>query len=95
MSDQIEVGSLVTFEGFAGDELPEHADKLTEGTKALMKKYPSFRIDVYKTHRTVAYPDYVIKNTKKNAVKAITAHGGLSLKDARAGHPFPDSEDRL
>jgi hypothetical protein len=34
-----------------------YADKLTEGTKAVMKKWPDYRIDVYKTHRTVAYPD--------------------------------------
>jgi hypothetical protein len=67
----------------------QYADKLTEGTMALMKKYPTFRIDVYKTHRTVAYPDYVIKNTAINAVKAVTYNGGLSVKDAHGGIPFP------
>ena len=33
-----------------------HAAQLTEGAKALMQKYPSFRIDVYPTHRTAAAP---------------------------------------
>jgi len=66
-----------------------YADKLTDGIKALMHKYPTFRIDVYKTHRTAAFPEYVIKNTANNAVKATTYHGGLSVKDARAGFPFP------
>jgi hypothetical protein len=50
----------------------QYADKLTEGTKHLLIKLPTFRLDVYKTHRTVAYPDYVLKNTEKNAVKATT-----------------------
>jgi len=71
----------------------QYADKLTEGTKALMKKYSTFRIDVYKTHRTVAFPEYVIKNTAKNAVRSTTANGGLSLKDAHAGYPFPIPKD--
>ncbi|HEX6735076.1 MAG TPA: DUF1329 domain-containing protein, partial [Azonexus sp.] len=32
-----------------GKSADKYADKLTEGTKALMKKYPDYRIDVYKT----------------------------------------------
>ena len=69
--------------------MEHYAEKLTDGTKALMKKYPTFRIDVYKTHRTVAFPDYVIKNTAKNALQATTYNSGLSIKGARAGIPFP------
>ena len=45
--------------------LEPYADKLTEGAKALMKKYPTFRIDVYPTHRSVGFPDWVIAGTKK------------------------------
>lgn len=71
----------------------QYADKLTDGTKVMMKKYPTFRIDVYKTRRTVAYPDFVLKATAKNAVKATTANGGLSVRDARAGVPFPIPKD--
>ena len=69
--------------------MSQYVDKLTEGTKALMKKYPTYRIDVYKTHRTAAFPDSVIKNTAKNAVTAKTANNGISLRDSRAGYPFP------
>ena len=71
----------------------QYAGKLTEGTKALMKKYPTYRIDVYKTHRTTAYPEYVLTNTVKHATKATTANGGLSVKNARAGYPFPIPKD--
>ena len=69
--------------------MSQYADKLTEGTKGLMKKYPTYRIDVFKTHRTVAYPDLVLKNTVKLATKARTASDGLILKDAHGGFPFP------
>jgi hypothetical protein len=71
----------------------QYADKLTEGAKALMKRYPTFHTDVYKTHRTIAYPDYVIKNTSKNAATATTYNGGLSVKGAWAGYPFPIPKD--
>jgi hypothetical protein len=73
--------------------MAQYADKLSEGTMALMKRYSTFRVDVYKTHRTVAYPDDVIKNTAKIALKAKTANNGLSLRDARAGFPFPIPKD--
>ena len=34
--------------------MEQYADQLSEGVKALMKKYPDFRIDVYPTHRTAS-----------------------------------------
>lgn len=37
-----------------GKNLDKYADKLTEGTKELLKRYPGFRVDVYPTHRSVA-----------------------------------------
>jgi hypothetical protein len=69
--------------------MASQADKLTEGTKALLKAYPTFRVDVYPTHRTVAFPKFVAENTAKNAVKAKTANDGRSLEGAHAGFPFP------
>jgi hypothetical protein len=73
--------------------MAQYADKLTEGTKFLMKKFPGYRIDIYKTHRTAAVPEYIIVNTAKNAVKATTTNGGLTLKGAHAGTPFPIPKD--
>ncbi len=68
--------------------LAQHADKLTDGTQALLKKYPkTFRIDVYKTHRTAAAPQWVYDNTAKNAVSA-TLSGGV-VGNAFGGVPFP------
>lgn len=67
----------------------QYSANLTEGAKALMQKYPSFRIDVYPTHRSVAFPKYVTDNTVKNAVKAKTENDGRSISGAHAGFPFP------
>lgn len=73
--------------------MDKHADKLTEGVKALMKKYPSYRIDVYPTHRSAAFPRYVTDNTAKCAVSAKTTNGGRSMEGCQAGFPFPIPKD--
>jgi hypothetical protein len=69
--------------------MAQYAGSLTEGSKALLQKYPAFRIDVYPTHRSVAFPKYVTDNTVKNAVKSKTLNDGRSIEGAHAGFPFP------
>jgi hypothetical protein len=54
-----------------------------------MERYPDFRIDVYPTHRTVAFPAFVTENTVRSATAARTENGGLSLAGVRAAYPFP------
>lgn len=54
--------------------IDQHADRLSEGIKALLKKYPdTFRLDVYQTHRTAAAPQWVYDNTFANATRATVA----------------------
>jgi hypothetical protein len=72
-----------------GKNAAQYAAQLTEGTKALLQKYPSFRVDVYPTHRSVAFPKWLADNTAKNAVKANTLNDGRSIEGAQAGFPFP------
>ena len=48
--------------------MAQYSGQLTEGTKALLQKYPTFRVDVYPTQRSVAFPKWVADNTAKNAV---------------------------
>ncbi len=67
----------------------QHAARLTEGTRALMRRYPGFRIDVYPTHRSVAFPRFVTENTVRSATIARTENDGLSLAGAHAAYPFP------
>ena len=69
--------------------MEQYADKLTDGAKTLMEKYPTFRMDVYPTHRSVGFPEWVLEGTKNGATKATTTNDGLILKDAQGGLPFP------
>jgi hypothetical protein len=68
--------------------MAQYADKLSEGSKAMLKKYPDYRIDVYPTHRTSAAPQWVYDNIKKNAVRASLSPQGLP-QGAYGGVPFP------
>ncbi len=68
--------------------MAQHADKLSEGVKAMLRKYPnSYRLDVYPTHRTAVAPNWVYENTFKNATRARLE--GDMLAGAYGGIPFP------
>ncbi len=73
--------------------MDRYGDKLTEGSKALLAKYPTYRMDLYRSHRTVAYPRYLLDKTLRNAVTAVTADGGNLLRNATGGIPFPLPKD--
>lgn len=63
---------------------------LTEGTKALLRKFPdSFRLDVYPTHRTARASETVYDRTFANATNCQAVEGGLTLKGCIGGIPFP------
>ena len=66
----------------------QYADKLSDGQKAMLKKFPdTYRIDVYPTRRTAAAPQWVYDNTFKNATRA-KLNGDL-VEGAYGGIPFP------
>jgi hypothetical protein len=67
----------------------QYGDKLSDGVKAMLKRYPSYRLDVYPTHRSVAFPKYVLEGTVANATRAKTTNGGEGLEGAWNGFPFP------
>ena len=66
-----------------------YADKLSDGAKALLQKYPDFRMDVYPTHRTQRYPAYINERSLRNATACRTTHDGLALEGCYGGVPFP------
>jgi hypothetical protein len=70
-----------------------HAARLTDGVKALMKKHPDFRIDVYPTRRSAAAPQWVYDNTFKNATRAKLVDDGHGTEGAYGGTPFPIPKD--
>lgn len=74
--------------------MAEHAALLSDGTKALLQKYPeSFRLNVYPTHRTAAAPQRVYDNVAKNATRCETRDGGYSISGCIGGTPFPIPKD--
>jgi len=73
----------------SGKDMAGQADKLTEGTKELLKRYPTMRVDVYPTHRTVALPQRIQDNTVKNSTGAKSIDGGLATENVMPGFPFP------
>ena len=70
--------------------MAEHADKLTEGHKALLKTYPdSFKMNVYPTHRSAAAPQHVYDATKQIAATTKLTADGNGVDNAIIGIPFP------
>lgn len=68
--------------------MDQYADKLNDGTKAMLKRYPdTYRLDVYPTHRTASASAAVYDNTFKNATRG-KLEGGMP-KDVYGGIPFP------
>ena len=59
----------------------EHAKHLTEGQKAMFRKYPdTFRMDIYPGHRDYRYPDYVCERAKWNALNAEVVNDGMGVE---------------
>jgi len=74
----------------SSDNVAQYADKLTEGQKALLKKYPkSYRINVYPSHRDFGNMPWVCETVKKNAVSAEVVHDGLGITGTSGAIPFP------
>lgn len=67
----------------------EHADKLTEGQQAMFAKYPSFRMDIYPTRRSAAFPERTYEYSIKNATTATLVSDGDGVENAAEGIPFP------
>jgi hypothetical protein len=91
-------GSGMRPDPFAGDKprlvvtarnAAEQGDKLTAGTRELLKRFSSYRVDVYPTRRSVNYPKQQIENTAKNALHAKTVDAGVGVENALSGVPFP------
>lgn len=72
-----------------GQNYTQYSERLTDGQKALFKIHPEFRMNVFATHRTAAYPKYVLDNTMKNATSCKAIDNELRLEGCYGGIPFP------
>ncbi|MFK7886026.1 MAG: DUF1329 domain-containing protein [Gammaproteobacteria bacterium] len=75
--------------------MAEYADMLTVGNKALLKKYPDYKMVVYPTRRSASAPQRIYDATKKIATTANLAEGGNGVTGAINGIPFPIPENGL
>jgi len=73
------------------DNIDEHADKLSEGQKALLRTYPaSWHMRIFPARRSASYPDWVYAAVKENASTAqIIREGKGGVVGANVSSPFP------
>ncbi|MDB5984949.1 MAG: hypothetical protein JWR16_2 [Nevskia sp.] len=76
--------------------MDKYADKLTEGQKALLKKYPTtYRMNIYPSHRDFGFQPFVCETTKKNATTAEIVDDGLGISGTSGSIPFPFPQSGL
>jgi hypothetical protein len=71
-----------------GQNADQYKDKLTPGLLALLKKYPNFKMPVYQTRRTAAYPKDVTDRAKAESTKIELQGFGVTGR-TRSTVPFP------
>ncbi len=71
----------------------KYKDNLSPGQMAMLKQYPTYKLNVFATRRTAAYPEGNYKETKECAAKAKLATGGNGVVGCTGGVPFPIPKD--
>lgn len=64
-----------------------YRNQLSEGHRALLARYPTYRMPVYPPRRSVAYPQAIYEATQANIGKS-RLQGSDTLQGARLGFPF-------
>jgi hypothetical protein len=72
-----------------GANMGQYEGKLTDGHKALLKKFGSYKMKVYQSRRTCALPQYAYDAAKFNAANAYLTPDGDGIKNFKVGLPFP------
>jgi hypothetical protein len=81
-------GDAVKFT-ITGANAAQYGDKLTDGHKAMLKKYGSYKMKVYQSRRTCALPQYAYDAAKFNAANSDITPDGDGIKGFKVGLPFP------
>jgi hypothetical protein len=66
-----------------------YAANLTPGQVALLKAYPTYKMNVYPTRRSASFPQRIYDKTIANAKTARTVENGYGVTGAINGVPFP------
>jgi hypothetical protein len=75
--------------------LEQYRAQLSPGQIALLQKYPTWKINVYPTRRSAAFPEAVYEETAANAGMAKLVPGGNGVAGATGGIPFRVPRDGL
>jgi hypothetical protein len=76
--------------------LAQHEKLLPPGQIALLKRYPTYSIPVYKTHRTAAFSPEMMSSIAMEGNKPKLAHGGLAVDGVQSTSvPFPEPKNGL
>ncbi len=75
-----------------GANAQEFADKLSPGQLAMLTQYPTWRMDVYQTRRTAAFPQRVYDASIANHQSARLVADGNGVEGASVTSPFPVPE---
>lgn len=84
---------LFTIDGKNADK---YKDQLSPGQLAMLKKYPTYKLVVYPTRRSAAFPACHYEETKACAAKAqLAPGGGNGVVGCSGGIPFPIPKNGL
>ena len=73
----------------------QYRDNLSPGQMALLKRYPTWKMKIYPSRRSAAYPAGIYAETKANATKVSLVSGGNGLTGTNGGVPFPIPQSGL
>ncbi|MFC3151666.1 DUF1329 domain-containing protein [Litoribrevibacter euphylliae] len=69
--------------------LDQHASQLSEGMAAMLKRYPTLKLNVYPTNRSASYSQLVYERAKANATTTKLVDEGNGIEDYQTTVPFP------
>ena len=87
--------SDIPFLRISAANIVEHKNRLSAGQIAMLQRFPDMYFDVYPTHRSASYPDYVYDAIKVNAERAQLMKYGAGVTGATMSSPFPIPENGL
>ena len=76
-----------------GKNVDQYSNKLSPGQIAILKKYAGFKMKVYPTRRSAAFPQRIYAAVKVNAGRAKLVDSGNGVKGAIIGIPFPSPQN--
>ena len=75
--------------------MADHLERLTAGQQKMLQRFPDYQMQVYPSHRTASYPQYVYDAIATNAQRATLLEYGSGVSGATMSSPFPIPENGL